>query len=333
MIRESADTSQTKRESRGCIDLGSSKFRLLVVEGRLSELSGVGVKAPDDLSFREEKRYVGWGEDLVETGSVSPAGAARAARVLCGLVERARAWGCPAPLLVATNTLREAENEREVRASLEAACGLPIRVLDQREEAEMGYVGAASFRAPGEKILLIDLGGTSTEISWGKGVAMEGYRGIPWGTHRVRRLLTGPHSFRRAARILAECLGGRQGEISARGGRVSPLPAISRDPTILMTGGTAVSLAICLRSMCGRGTAFEEMDTISLADVALVRARLTGLFRAGRERRLPLDEDRIGLLPSGLLLIEALLGLSSISLFRVTARDVRWGVVLTGGGS
>jgi len=100
-----------------------------------------------------------------------------------------------------------------------------------------------------------------------------------------------------------------------------------------MTGGTAVSLAVILRSMRGSTPSFEEMQSVTLDDVALARNRVAGLFRSGRERRLPLDESRIRLFPAGLVLVEALLAGASLKMFRVTARDVRWGVALTGGGS
>jgi exopolyphosphatase/pppGpp-phosphohydrolase len=83
--------------------------------------------------------------------------------------------------------------------------------------------------------------------------------------------------------------------------------------------------------MNGLPGAFREMQLITRADVALAERRFEGLRRAGRERTVPLDPDRIGLFPAGLVLIAALLESGRIEAFRVTARDLRWGVVLTGG--
>lgn len=332
MIRKSAESSHIKNEIRGCVDLGSSKFRLLVVEGSFPGTALGAPAAPDDFSFREDKRYVGWGEDFAKTGAVSRESFARAARTLRGLVERAGELGCPSPAIVATNTLRAARNAREMKAGLEEACRLPVRVLAQREEAEMAYAGAAYFQPPDSSILLVDLGGGSTEISWGRGRVMEGWRGMPWGTHRVRALLERAGYHRTAAR-LAGGLSDSGQELPGSAGSVYPLPVLAQHHTILVTGGTAVSVAVCLRSMRGASPVFEEMERVTLRDVGLVRARVAGLCRAGRERTVPLDADRIRLFPSGLLLIEALLGSARVEAFQVTARDVRWGVVLTGGGS
>jgi len=332
MIRERECPSYIKKEIRGCIDLGSTNFRLLVVDGVFPALDREAGEVFPFRSCGEMKRYVGWGDDLARTGSVSSVKAARASLALGDLIASARSWGCAHPLIVATNTLRESSNAGEIRTALEDAFGIAIRVLSQREEAELGYAGASFQFGRDEALCLIDAGGTSTEISWGRGTSMAGYVGIPLGTHSVRLLLAG-----RGARRVSGFLGERFGETGvfgpARKTGVYPLPGFSRDSTILMTGGTAVSLAVFHRSMRGCAPSFEELQQLTREDVALARRRLSGLLRAGRERRVPLDEDRIGLFPAGLVLIDALLAAARIEAFRVTARDLRWGIVLTRGAS
>ncbi len=329
MIREREQPSHTKKEIRGCIDLGSSNFRLLVVGGSFPA-AVLDVSSFELVSFNETKRYVGWGDDLARTGIISPEKAARAERALGELLAAACAWGCARPVVVATNTLRETTNASAVVSALEGALGISIRVLPQRDEAALGYTGASFFRGRGEALTLIDAGGTSTEVSWGRGTSMEGFAGIQVGTHRVRRLLAGAPGARGVSVRLAADLEEAGIRALGRRERVYPLPAFTRDSTMLMTGGTAVSLAVFLRYMDGRPPAFQEMQLITRADVALAERRFEGLRRAGRERAAPLDPDRIGLFPAGLVLIEALLESARIEAFRVTARDLRWGVVLTG---
>jgi exopolyphosphatase/pppGpp-phosphohydrolase len=320
MIRERGRVSYTKREIRGCIDLGSSNFRLLVVDGVFAASGRTDPGVLEVRSSSEAKRYVGWGDDLACTGRVTSARAARAARALGELVAVSSDLGCGDVRCVATNTLRESSNAGE------------IRVLSQREEAELGYFGASFFCGRDEALCLVDVGGTSTEVTWGRGTSMEGYAGFPLGTHRVRLLLASD-----GARRASELLGGRLARAgvfgSGRGTGVYPLPGFSRNPTMLMTGGTAVSLAVFLRYMRDRSLSFEEMERFTREDVALARRRLSGLLRAGRERGVPLDEDRIRLFPAGLVLIDALLAAAGTGAFKVTARDLRWGVLLTGGAS
>ncbi len=316
------------------MDLGSSNFRLLVLDGVFPDSACAEARALEIRSVREAKRYVGWGDDLAESGSVSQEKADRAAHAIRDLVAAAEAWGCPRPFFVATNTLRESINARAVKSRLEDTVGVTIRVLSQREEAELGYIGASFFRARDESVLLIDAGGTSTEASWGTGTSMAGFACFSIGTHRVRRLLARGSRARRVSALLAasiEALPPRDGA-PAEGG-VYRLPGFPRDPTMLLTGGTAVSLAVLHRSMRGSAGDFEEMRPIAREELAFMARRLAGLYRAGRQRSLPLDPERIGLLPAGLALIEALVRSFGIEAFRVTARDLRWGVVLTGGAS
>ena len=211
------------------------------------------------------------------------------------------------------------------------AIGASIRVLSQREEAELGYIGASFFRPREETVLLIDAGGTSTEVSWGTGTSMVGFAGFSLGTHRVRRLLARGASSRHVFASLVESMKDSVARVRAWGNGVYRLPGFPRDSTMLMTGGTAVSLAVLHRGMLGSARGFEEMHRVAREDCALVARRLAGLYRAGRQRSLPLDSERIELVPAGIVLIDALVWSFGIETFMVTARDLRWGSVLTGG--
>jgi len=85
--------------------------------------------------------------------------------------------------------------------------------------------------------------------------------------------------------------------------------------------------------MRGSAPPFQELDTVTLDDLALMRRRISGLRRAGKERMLPLDAERTRLLAAGSIILEALLGALRIDAFKVTARDLRWGVILEAGTS
>jgi exopolyphosphatase/guanosine-5'-triphosphate,3'-diphosphate pyrophosphatase len=332
MIRDTERRSYRKNEIRGCVDLGSSNFRLLVIDGVFPDSAAEEARTLEIRSVREAKRYVGWGDDLAGSGCVAREKADLAGRAIRDLAAAAAGWGCPRPTLVATNTLRESINAREVGARLEGALGATITVLSQREEAELGYIGASFFRPRDESVLLVDAGGTSTEISWGTGTSMAGCECFPLGTHRVRRLLGRGSSARRVSALLAGSLeAAASGRVREDG--VYPLPGFPRNSTMLMTGGTAVSLAMLHRRMRESADGFEEGRSITREDLAFTGRRLAGLCRAGRQRSLPFDPDRIGLFPAGLVLIGALVRSLGIEAFLVTARDLRWGVVLTGGAS
>lgn len=314
---------------RSSIDLGSSYFRLLVVEGEFP---------PDERpivhAVFEDKRFIGWGRDLQGAEVIPPARIACAERSLVGLVRAARERGCDTPVLVGTNVLRAARNSREVARRLSRAVSLPVHVLSLQGEAARGYLGAASHLSPSSPLLLFDPGGTSTEISWGIGGHLHNYTSIPVGTHSVAYSL-GRHARQRMRGGNMMALASRQYERWLRGVQrvehVSRLSQWRETPTILATGGTAVSLAVLKRFMRGDVPVFSEMEALTVAELQSIGRRLAGLLAGGHRRRLPLDRGRVDLIMPGLLLIRMLVERMGIGYFKTTSRDLRWGVVLTDG--
>lgn len=66
--------------------------------------------------------------------------------------------------IFATSAVRDAANQQEFLDALRAATGHPCRVLTGQQEALAGFLGAAGRQHAG----LIDIGGNSTEIMWGR---------------------------------------------------------------------------------------------------------------------------------------------------------------------
>ena len=300
----------------GCIDLGSSYARLLVLQ------TGDGPPAV----LADEKRYVGWGADLVRDGRLSPGMVERAGRAMRELVAAAAAAGCDRPAIMATNALRSAANGPEVAGRLgELVRPLRLQVVDAGREAALGFRGATSVPGAAGRVLLVDPGGTSTEFAWGRGGTIEGWRSLPWGTHRVESALGGgPAGTRRLRRDLA-----------ARVARAIPRGILSflfhgdRDATMLATGGTAVSLARLARRI--HGEAADDPVQIDRDRFDLLSRRLRARYAAGRMRGLPLDAARIELLPAGIVLLGALIEAVGAPGILVTVRDLRWGTILEAG--
>jgi exopolyphosphatase/guanosine-5'-triphosphate,3'-diphosphate pyrophosphatase len=302
-----------KKTIRGCIDLGSSYFRLLVV--------GHGPSGEAEL-LCDDKEYVGWGGSVAEGGAIEESGIARAAHSLERLLRVAERSGCEHPILAATNTMRSAVNGDAAHSSLERLTGRPITLLSQRGEAALGFLGASTVVGGDEPVLLVDVGGTSTEIAWGSGGIMDGFEGLPLGTHIAGAMMsrgyrnTFPVPCYSAVRRLEDSIALHY-----------TLPNKGQRPTILATGGTAVSLAVILCYMKEREPGFTERTAVPAGMLEFVVRRMRGLFYAGLERRIPLEPERVRLLLPGLVLMTSLLRTMRVSGFLITARDLRWGAV------
>ena len=142
------------------VDLGSNSFRLQVARVEQDQIY------PLD-SLREPVRLAaGVGPDK----RLDEASQQRALDCLKRFGERLRGMPAESVRAVGTNTLRVAKNAKDFLSRAQAALGFPIEVVAGREEARLIYLGVAhSLPASGDKRLVVDIGGGSTECIIGSG--------------------------------------------------------------------------------------------------------------------------------------------------------------------
>jgi len=336
-------------EINACIDIGSSFFRLLVIKG--------DVTGKEASAVIEEREYVGWGEDLVRFGEITQESAETARQSLRRLVAAAKGQGCDEPVITATNTLRSAGNAAKIKSMLETDLSLPIIVLSEEGEAALGFLGAStalgteahSAQPASRPVVLIDVGGTSTEIAWGEDGTLNEWLSMPRGTHSVLDLdrRGGPAARSMRIKLMQSLAAGDEyswgigqgvvpgidsGIASGAGfdAIASLLPGELRGYTILATGGTAVSCAVVQRYMRRDVPVFSELEEVTLSGLDLICRRAEKLIAAGRARTLPLERERMRLLLPGVVLLGECAGRLGASRFFVTSRDLRWGAIAAG---
>lgn len=164
MRAKASSTSPTLAEADdtiAAIDLGSNSFHMKVARLRDGELSVLD-------RLREMVRLAG---ALDEDNRLVPAATAPALACLKRFGERVRHMPAGSVRVVGTNTLRRAHNSAEFIAAAEAALGHPIEVISGVEEARLVYLGVVqSVANDGQRRLVIDIGGGSTELIIGEGL-------------------------------------------------------------------------------------------------------------------------------------------------------------------
>ena len=142
------------------VDLGSNSFRLQVakVEGeQLYMLDGL----------REPVRLAA---GLTSDNHLDEDAQTRALAALSRFAERLRDLPPEAVRAVGTNSLRVAKNSARFIADAEKVLGFPIEVIAGREEARLIYLGVAhGMPKSEEQVLVMDIGGGSTEFIIGRG--------------------------------------------------------------------------------------------------------------------------------------------------------------------
>lgn len=156
MVPEAAGTAVGRRMGDGAvgvIDVGSNSVRLVLYE-RAS-------RAPATLF--NEKVLAALGEDLTEAGRLSDKAMERALTAIRRFLVIAKSADAKALTIVATAAARVAANGPEFISEIEKITGVPVRVLDGREEAEMAACGVlCGFWRPDG--VVGDLGGGSLEL-------------------------------------------------------------------------------------------------------------------------------------------------------------------------
>jgi exopolyphosphatase/guanosine-5'-triphosphate,3'-diphosphate pyrophosphatase len=318
-----------RRPVFGGIDLGTNNCRMLV-----GTPSGQGFQVLDSYS-----RVVRLGEGLYETGRLSAAAMERAIASLSICAERARRWAADAgtgPLrlrAIATEACRQAENGAEFISAARRATGLPLEIIQPREEAELAVESCAPLIArAGRRALLFDIGGGSTEIAWvrvnGEHAAPEliGYLSLPVGVVTLsERCADTCYTEDGFARVVADI-----------GAMLRPFEAVHRIGQEIRQGGVRmIGTSGTVTTLAGVSLKLDRyrrglVDGISLdreaVDAALGEARMLG--REGLSRHPCIGADRVDFVLPGCAIFAAIHELWQVSELTVADRGLREGMLM-----
>lgn len=280
---------------RAVIDIGSHSVLLLVA-------AQTG-KAPRVLW--EEYRITGLGSGLGQTGRLDPQAVARTGRVIDHYLERCRELGAGQVVLVGTSALREA-------GSPEPAFGHEIRVLSQKEEAELTRRGALSGLEVQDDAQVFDLGGRSTEMTW-PGF----FKSIPVGCQRGSEdiLATDPPTAAEISKLRDWVRG--------------HLPRPPGPGPLVFSGGTATTLAAMDLALSEYRPDRVHGHVMARARLEELTAKLVSVPLDQRKNMPGIEPGRAGVLPAGGLIQEELCRWCRQDSFLVSARGLTWGVWLT----
>jgi exopolyphosphatase/guanosine-5'-triphosphate,3'-diphosphate pyrophosphatase len=146
------------------VDLGTNTTRLLVAD--------VADGRVDEVVRRTTITRLGEGVDA--RCRLLPVPIARVRNVLSEYRREADSLRAERTLLIATSAVRDAENGEAFLGEIEWSYGFATRLLTGREEAELSFRGATLGRREREGLLVVDIGGGSTElVAAGLGVSLD----------------------------------------------------------------------------------------------------------------------------------------------------------------
>jgi exopolyphosphatase/guanosine-5'-triphosphate,3'-diphosphate pyrophosphatase len=292
------------RRPGAAIDLGSTSVHLLIAR---PERTGLVV-------LDDESTFLGLGAAVDGPGLLGTAGRRTLGATVASYVNRAREAGAPHPLVMGTEPLRRLADSTRIVAEISALTGEPLAVLEHEEEALLTLVGLTAGRAVRADVLVVDIGGGSSElVEIGPG-RLARAAGVQVGAGRLTRRVV-DHDPPTAAHIAAL--------------RVAADAdfdwSTTRPPAeVVFVGGTATNLLKLLRR-AGNPDRDDRLDRAALDRAReLVRSAPAELLGATYGLR----EARVRLLAAGAAIIETVLDRVGMEFGRVVDTGIREGAIV-----
>ncbi|PTV94800.1 exopolyphosphatase/guanosine-5'-triphosphate,3'-diphosphate pyrophosphatase [Rhodobacter aestuarii] len=156
-VERAAPTPAESGELYAALDLGTNSCRMLIARPKGDQFQVV-----DSFS-----KAVQLGQGLEASGRLSRSSMARTVQALQICRRKIESHGVKRMRLVATEACRRAGNARDFIRYVRRETNLPLEIIPPEEEARLAVISCASLvKAETEQLLVVDIGGGSTELVW-----------------------------------------------------------------------------------------------------------------------------------------------------------------------
>ena len=294
--------------TRGAIDIGTNAVLLLIAAeeaGRFREVA--------DLST-----ITRLGEGLLKARRLSEEAMERTIAALEKYRMALDAHHGQIACAFGTSALREAENREEFIEMAHRRTGFRVKVFSEYEEAYYTYLSVNRDPAIlGDDLIVVDIGGGSTEITRGTRERFIDYVSLPVGTVKLTELFVKHDPPARAeleglARFVKELLPGK---------------GTSGDCTVVGMAGTMTTLAAIVLGLEGFQKERIHGLSISLSTLDQWVGRLSGMSIAERSALPGMEPGREDLLLQGMILMREIVASLGTDSFVVSTYGARYGVL------
>ena len=303
------------------IDIGSNSCRLKIAK----------VVAHQLRTLHEDREVTRLGGSVFATGLVSPEAMAATLRALKRFQRAVQSHGADQIRVVATSAMRDARNAAAFQAWVKAETGWNMETISGLEEGRLIHHGIVSGEpGTGGKVLLIDLGGGSCEITLSEQKRIKETISLPLGAVRLTEEFLaadppGPEDLARMRRLIAR-------ELRRAHRRIQP----GRVESVIATSGTAAALAeACAAILAKSGKASKSARRSArngggLAPTPIVRklaSKLSRMTLPEREAVPGIGPRRAEIIIPGAQVFAELLESFNLSGFRYSTLGLRDGIL------
>ncbi|HUR16555.1 MAG TPA: hypothetical protein VMZ33_04675 [Candidatus Limnocylindrales bacterium] len=288
-------------EVGSAIDIGSNSVHLLVA------VVGEGWLEP----LRDTSELLGLGDVVDRDGSIPKDSRKAVVDVLADYVGTANRSQSEHMTLLGTEPLRRASNADTLAAEIFERTGESLHVLSEHGEALLTFIGVTRGVQPRAPLIVVDIGGGSTEVAtWLPGQPLE-TRSIPLGSARLSKA-TIEHDPPTDSEMNA--LAGAALDATADLAPLLHRADLLAGARAIFVGGTATNIA--------------RLGTLSRDDLARDRATLTNMPTTTVTTRYNVKPRRARQLAAGVAIVDAILERFELDTAEASDASLRDGAII-----
>ncbi len=303
------------------IDAGTNSTRMLLVEV---------IRKGGDLKFNTLKRVMKitrMGENVDDSGRLGPQGLERTRQAMEDYHSIIESYGGAERIcVVGTSATRDAVNAYDFRNMVEEVFGVEPRILSGEEEARLSYLGATwdlgELVSVQGQILVVDIGGGSTEMVLGDGKEIIYHRSVDVGCVRMseRYLASDPP---------------RESELQAMEREIAralePVTAdLKNKPVELLIGlaGTITTLSAMSMGLAEYRGELIHGSWLTREGVEEMYRKMVGMGLRERKAYMGLEPERADVILGGAAVLLVLLRKMDAERLLVSEKDILDGLVI-----
>jgi Exopolyphosphatase len=293
------------------IDIGTNTTLLLIAEEREGTIAV--------LENRAEITRLGRG--IGRDGGLGQEGIDRTLAVLSGYAVLARVHEAPI-FAIGTEALRRAPNAADFLCRAAALLDTPVEVIDGEREAALTFLAARlSFpEAAAGAMMVVDIGGGSTEVIVARRGAVELCRSLPLGSVRLteRHIHHDPPLAHEIEAVRTEVVGHLA---------ETPFPSDADRPCLVGVAGTVTTLAAMVQDLQSYDPALVHGYRLTLSALDKQIDRLRASTQKEREAMAGLDPARADVILGGAIILSEIARRLGAAKVLVSDRGIRWGLL------
>ncbi len=294
------------------VDMGSNSTRLLVADVEGDEIS--------ELERRSTVTRLGRGVDT--SRQLSSEAIEDVCDTVAEYLELMKPLEPERTIAIATSAVRDADNRGAFCGELRERFALSARVLSGDDEARLTYLGAIQGRPESEDVLVVDIGGGSTELVVGSGAEMSFHASLNAGTVR--------HTERHITHDPAE-----QGELESLANDVRSLidgglrgSDFARARTGIGVAGTPTSLAAIDQALDPYDPDAVHGSRLTLSAIQRMHSQLAAKTLEERVAVTGLHPGRAPTIVAGVVILIQVMRAFGLSEIEVSEHDILYGAAL-----